>query len=98
MLSPLIWGIFAYGLLFFVVPGVRYVIYQSINSGIAKRNEAKGAFARALRNPPAPLAEKLTEAKAIRISGLPRGSDQTVYTTEKDALDQPDDLDKQFEP
>lgn len=98
LLSPLIWGIFAYGLLFFVVPGVRYVIYQSINSGIAKRNDAKGAFARALRNPSAPLVEKLTEAKAIRISGLPRGSDQTVYTTEKDALDQPDDLDKQFEP
>lgn len=96
-LSPLVWVVFAYGLLFFAIPGLRFAIYQSINSGIASRNEAKAGFARLMRNPSAELAEKLAEAKAIRISGLPQGTDSTVYTTEKDALDQPDDLDKQFE-
>lgn len=97
ILTPLLWGLFVYGLLFFIVPGLRYLIYQSINSEISKRNDAKAGYARALRNPSTELAAKLAEARVVRISGLPRGIDQTVYTTEKDALDQPDDLDKQFE-
>jgi hypothetical protein len=90
---PLIWAVFTYGLLFFVIPGVRFAVYRTINDNIEKRNNDKLEYAAKLANPSPELAKKLEEAGTIRISGMPKGPDKTVYTTEKGTLDQ-EDLDK----
>lgn len=96
-LSPLVYTLFGYGLLFFLIPALRFPVYRMINDGIIERNERKMAYAAALAKPPADLAKKLAEARTIRVNGLPRGEDKTVYTTEKEALDQSDELSEQFE-
>jgi hypothetical protein len=49
--APLIWAIFTYGLLFFVIPGVRFVVYRMINDNIEKRNNEKLDYAAKLANP-----------------------------------------------
>ena len=96
-LQPLLYILFGYGLMFFLIPALRFPIFRMINDGIIERNDAKMAYAAQLRNPTPALSDKLHEARNVRINGLPKGEDKTVYTTEKDALDQPDDLDKKFE-
>ncbi|MBA4075502.1 MAG: hypothetical protein C0508_10705 [Cyanobacteria bacterium PR.023] len=95
-LQPLLYILFGYGLLFFLIPALRFPIFRLINDGIIERNDKKMAFAVALKNPTPELNDKLLEARKVRFSGLPKGPDNTIYTTEKDALDQPDDLDDKF--
>ena len=95
-LQPLLYILFGYGLLFFLIPALRFPIFRLINDGIIERNDKKMAFAVALKNPTPELSDKLLEARKVRFSGLPKGPDNTIYTTEKDALDQPDDLDDKF--
>ncbi len=95
--KPLLYLLFGYGLLFFLIPALRFPIFRMINDGIIERNDAKMLYASQLKNPTPALSDKLHEARKVRMSGLSIGPDKTVYTTEKDALDQPDDLDKQFE-
>jgi hypothetical protein len=90
---PMIWAVFTYGLLFFVIPGVRYPVYRMINGNIEARNNAKLEYAAKLANPTPELTKKLDEARIIRVSGLPKGPDKTIYTTEKATIDQ-EDLDK----
>jgi hypothetical protein len=96
MLQPLLFVLFGYGLLFFLIPALRFPIFRMINDGIIERNDKKMAYAVALKNPTAELSDKLLEARKVRFGGLPKGPDNTIYTTEKDALDQPDDLDEKF--
>jgi hypothetical protein len=96
-LQPLVYMLFGYGLLFFLIPALRFPVYRMINDGIIERNERKMAYAASLAKPEASLATKLADARTIRINGLPRSVDKTVYTTEKDALDQSDELSEQFE-
>jgi hypothetical protein len=96
MLQPLLFVLFGYGLLFFLIPALRFPIFRMINDGIIERNDKKMAYAVALRNPTPELNNKLLEARKVRYEGLAKGPDNTVYTTEKDALDQPDDLDEKF--
>ncbi len=89
-LLPLIWALFGYGLLFFVIPAVRYAVYKGINDGIDRGNNAKLDYAAKLANPTPELAAKLEEARTIRISGTSKGPDKTIYSTDKATLDQPD--------
>lgn len=96
-LQPLLYLLFGYGLMFFLIPALRFPIFRMINDGIIERNDAKMAYATQLKNPTPALNDKLLEARYVRFNGLPKAVDKTVYTTEKDALDQPDDLDKKFE-
>ncbi|CAN5588737.1 hypothetical protein BH11CYA1_BH11CYA1_40330 [soil metagenome] len=95
-LQPLLYVLFGYGLLFFLIPALRFPIFRMINDGIIERNDKKMAYAVALKNPTAELNDKLLEARKVRYEGLPKAEDKTVYTTEKDALDQSDDLDDKF--
>ena len=89
-LSLFLWALLGYGSLFFVIPGVRYAVYKGINDGIDQRNNAKLEYAAKLANPTPELAKKLEEARTIRVGGASRGSDKTIYTTEKATLDQAD--------
>lgn len=92
-LIPALNVVFAYGLLFFFIPAIRFVIYRVINDKIDARNKDRLEYAAQLANPSPDLAQKLEEARQTRISGQTRGADRTIYTTEKDQLDQ-EDLDK----
>ena len=94
-LVPFIWAVFAYGLLFFLVPGVRFAVYRMINDNIEASNRAKLEWAAQLANPQPALASKLQEARAIRLHGYEDGSEKIAYTTEKDTLDQ--ELDQDFD-
>jgi len=89
-LMPLVYALCVYGALFFIIPGARYVVYNSINAGIEKRNNDKLEYAAKLTNPTPELSQKLAEAREIRINGVSTKPDKLVYTTEKDTLDQPD--------
>jgi hypothetical protein len=97
MALPLLYFLAGYGLLFFLIPALRYPIYKSINNGIDKRNSAKLEYAALLRNPSENMGTKLEEARQARVSGVVVGRGKVVYTTEKDALEQSDDLSDQFE-
>ncbi|MBU6453477.1 MAG: hypothetical protein KGS72_16985 [Cyanobacteria bacterium REEB67] len=98
VIIPAVWAAFTYGLLFFLVPGVRYAVYKMINDGIEASNTAKLEYAAQLANPSPELAKKLDDARVIRIGGMASGPDKTVYTTEKDAIDQETDDDYRLPP
>jgi hypothetical protein len=87
---PMIWACLTYGLLFFVIPGARYLAYGIINGQIDERNNARLEYAARLANPTSELGKKLDEARAIRIGGMPKGPDKTIYSTDKDIIDQGD--------
>jgi len=92
-LLPLLYPIFAYGLSFFFIPAIRFVVYRMINDKIDARNNARLEYAAKLANPTPELAQKLEDARMLRLTGQKTGADRTIYTTEKDQLDQ-EDLDK----
>lgn len=96
--APLIYLLTGYGALFFIIPGIRYLIYEYINGSIEKRNTAKQNYAAILNNPSPELAKKLSEAQVVRLSGMPKKPDRTIYTTDKDVLDQDvDELGKRID-
>ncbi len=94
--TALIYLIMGYGGLFFLIPAIRYAIYKMINEGIEKRNQAKQVYAANLANPSPELSKKLSEATTVRVAGLPKKPDRTVYSTEQDVYEQgysePDDF------
>lgn len=59
-LQPLLYILFGYGLLFFLIPALRFPIFRLINDGIIERNDKKMAFAVALKNPTPELNDKLS--------------------------------------
>lgn len=91
--SPVLYFLSFYGLLFFMIPGVRYAIYNSINEGITRRNDLKLTYATKVAQPDEALNRKLSEAAQVRISGLPRKPDRTIYSTDRDAAEQETDED-----
>ena len=98
VLVPLLWSLGTYGFLFFLVPAVRYPVYRMINDKIEAENTAKLEYSAQLANPKPELAQKLQEARAIRIGGMPTGPEKLAYTTEKDAVDQETDDDYRLPP
>lgn len=96
-LGPLVVLLFFYGVSFVVVPAVRALVLLVINQGIDSRNSQRQQFASILQHPSPELTRKLAEAKGLKIKEERIGTENLVYTTEKDSLDQKDDLDRQFE-
>ncbi len=86
--AGLIHWLFLYGLLFLIVPAVRYGVLKWLNAGIDKRNTERSKYADAMRNPPANVLKKLAEAKHYRIGEKRIRKDDVVYTTDKDVMDQ----------
>ncbi|MBS1996869.1 MAG: hypothetical protein JSS86_11180 [Cyanobacteria bacterium SZAS LIN-2] len=93
LLLPFVYAVFGYGCLFFFIPAVRFVFYRVINDKIDARNKARLEYAARVANPEPELAIKLENARQMRVSGQSTGVDRTIYTTEKDQLDQ-EDLDR----
>ncbi len=91
---PVLAGIFVYGLLFAIVPGVRWLVESRINAGIQKRNEARRWHASKLQSveKDETLQARLSEADLVRASSVAEPV-QVAYTTEEDLLDQQFDQD-----
>jgi hypothetical protein len=86
--SGLIHWLLLYGTLFLVVPTVRFFVLKWRNAAIELRNVQRSQFSEALKNPAANLLKKLGEAKHYRIGEKRIKTDDVVYTTEKDVMDQ----------
>jgi hypothetical protein len=86
--SGLIHWLLIYGTLFLVVPTIRYFVLKWRNAAIELRNIQRSQFAEALKNPAATLLKKLGEAQHYRIGEKRIKTDDVVYTTEKDVMDQ----------
>ncbi len=88
-LTPLLLAIAAYGAMFLIIPGIRYLIIQNKNSAIEKRNSVRFQAAQKLENPGAELAKKLDESEQMRKVAVIESSNESVaFTTERDSLEQ----------
>ena len=83
-----------YGISFFIVPGVRWLVYQGRNQAIAARNKAKKA-ADDLLDYPSPELLKRMEAAAemARLELVTKES--AVFRSDKDAEEQPVDVESE---
>lgn len=85
-----------YGTLFIAVPIIRVGINHLRNTRIDARNTQRLRYAKLVEHPSPELEKKLTEARAYTISDRKLKQEDIVYTTEKDALDQSDELSDKF--
>ena len=85
-----------YGTLFLIIPLWRKLWLNAENKKIEKRNAKRSTFAEALRSPSPDLTKKIAESREYRMRDQQITQGAVVYTTEQGALDQEDDLDRQF--
>jgi hypothetical protein len=93
-----------YGTLFVAVPAVRWAVLNYINSRIETRNQKREAAASVLANPSSELLKKLAQVRdmQLKILAAPKPTDQVIYSTDKDLLEQefeaPRMIEQEFEP
>lgn len=87
-LAPLIHALVIYGTLFLVVPAIRAFGISIANKNIEERNKTRMQFWSKLSAPTDSLEKKLTEAKRLSFKRELLQDQDSVYTTEKDVLDQ----------
>ena len=81
------WLLFGYGILYLLIPLVRYFWIQGRNPKIVSRNQAREQRAIALARPDSTLRQKLGYASQFARQKI-IGEGDIVYTTEEDLLDQ----------
>ena len=81
------WLLFGYGILYLLIPLIRYFWIQSRNPKIASRNQAREQRAIALARPDSSLRQKIAYASQFARQKT-IGEGDIVYTTEEDLLDQ----------
>jgi hypothetical protein len=86
-----------YGTAFIAWPLSRFRVIEKRNAAIASRNEQRSQLALQLHKPDERLSKKLTEAEGFKLEATPVDDGSIIYSTDKDALDQPDDLSEQFD-
>ncbi|MEA5420774.1 hypothetical protein VB712_16195 [Spirulina sp. CCNP1310] len=88
---PAVWGIygvlFAYGLGFLLIPGVRSLWLKARNPKLEQRNQERCDRAQRLTNPSPELTAKLQYAQTFATQKV-LGRENLIYTTETDLLDQ----------
>ncbi len=89
--------LFWYGTFFVGVPLFRWVGLQYLNARIEARNDVRKAASELVLRPQPELKTKLAQAADHRINRKQISQKDIVYTTEKDSLDQKDELDDKFE-
>jgi hypothetical protein len=94
--APLFNLLVLYGTAFLALPLARYQALKKMNMAIAKRNDERRTYANRLEAPKKDLKKKLAEASSLKLETSHIGDKDIVYTTDKDLLDQPDELDEQF--
>jgi hypothetical protein len=87
-LVPLVVILVIYGSLFLAVPFVRHMVNTVRNTRIQSRNEKKRQYSKRLELPSDELARKLAAAKALKLEARVLRSEDNVYTTERDSLEQ----------
>src|SRR5262249_41374953 len=87
-----------YGTFFVLVPLVRWMVQENLNTRIRSRNDQRGQSANLLKDPNEELLKKLGEAQRYQIEAQTIDADEVVYTTERDALEQEFDEVINFEP
>jgi hypothetical protein len=92
----LVLGLVIYGTAFVAIPIIRTIINKLRNVGIEKRNIARFRYSQMLANPTPELKTKLKEAYLYKVRDRKISQQDVVYTTEKDSLDQDDELSDQF--
>ena len=94
------WLLLGYGILYLVIPLIRYFWIQGRNPKIVKRNQARERMAIALNQPVLSLSQKLAYAKQFARQKVISDRD-LAYTTEDDLLDQnirnADKIDRQWQ-
>jgi hypothetical protein len=88
MLAPLVKALVIYGTFFCLLPLLRWMTLQFLNSRIEKRNIERRKNAAFVKNATPELQTKLLEAKKYSISEKRISTSDVVYTTEKEALEQ----------
>jgi hypothetical protein len=96
-LMTLVIALCVYGTLFVALPVVRHIANSIRNSKIEQRNDQRMRLSQALQRPEPTLIAKLEEARNYKVGTRSISDSDVVYTTEKDALDQPDELSDKFE-
>ncbi len=91
LMAPLIHALVIYGTLFLVLPALRAFGLSVCNKNIEARNYKRLSYRGMLENPNQELAKKIGEAKSKSFNRQVLTDQDSVYTTEKDVLDQ--DLD-----
>ena len=86
--APLIQALVVYGTLFLVVPAVRAFGISVANKNIEERNKERMQYWSKISAPQAELEKKLEEAKRLSFKREIQKDQDSVYTTEKDVLDQ----------
>jgi hypothetical protein len=76
-----------YGVAYFTIPALRYLILLFRNRQIVRRNQSREQRAIQLQHDSAKLRHKLTYAKQFATE-TEIMTDKIIYTTEKDLLDQ----------
>jgi hypothetical protein len=77
-----------YGVLFLVIPAVRYFVVQNKNRRIRENNEIAREYEEKIGKPDIDLARKLEEAEQFRRHENAEQSKQIVYRTDQDYLEQ----------
>lgn len=87
--TPVLVAIFVYGLMFAVIPGIRWLLEQRMNEKIERRNQVRYQQAQRLSTAAQEpeVLKRLEEASAARAAGTATGV-SLAYTTEGDLLDQ----------
>jgi len=80
-----------YAISFFIIPAVRWVLYQGRNKAIDNRNEAKIAAQQQLTNPSPELLRKVAAAAALAQQNLVT-KENAVFRSDKDVEEQPIDV------
>ena len=87
-LTPLLLTLVIYGSLFVLIPFSRYLLICFFNNKIEKENSRKKYYAEKLTIPEPSLNKKLDEAKQKLLDIRQIKSDNIVYDTQKDLLEQ----------
>ncbi|MCA9802658.1 MAG: hypothetical protein KC777_11875 [Cyanobacteria bacterium HKST-UBA02] len=85
---PLILFLAFYGTMFLLVPLLRYLLIGVKNKKIEERNRQRTAHATLLEDPPAEVLDKLAAAKTLKIDQKVLTSDDAVYRSDRDLLEQ----------
>ncbi len=86
--APLIYFLVVSATMFLIVPMVRYLVLQVINSRIESRNAKRLANSKLLEQLPDSLVRKLNAAKSLKVDKDLISEKNTVFTTERDSLEQ----------
>jgi hypothetical protein len=86
--APLIHFLLISATLFIAVPFCRWIVLNFKNGAIAERNAKRLANSKLLENPPEKVLKKLGNAQRMSLDTRRISENNTVFTTEKDSLEQ----------